>query len=137
MLFRSMIKAFNDHMSSAGSGIGAAERQMIKKSLGLSEKFSNWRSYLIEVMGDDEIEPKIKQKKIKNKLLTSQNKREEGSRGHQRMQMLLLIHRELIMLQMGLKLRIVVLLKLSQVPRPKLLRIPKPRHKTQSKQKEA
>ena len=63
-----MIKAFNDHMSSAGSGVGAAERQMIKKSLGLSEKFSNWRSDLIEVMGDDEMEPKIKEKKIKNKI---------------------------------------------------------------------
>ena len=61
-----MIKAFNDHMASAGSGIGAAERQMIKKSLGLSEKFSNWRSDLIEVMGEDEMEPKIKEKKIKN-----------------------------------------------------------------------
>ena len=63
-----MIKAFNDHMSTAGSGIGAAERQMIKKSLGLSEKFSNWRSDLIEVIGEDDMEPKIKEKKIKNKI---------------------------------------------------------------------
>ena len=52
-----MIKAFNDHMASAGSGIGAAERQMIKKSLGLTEKFSNWRSDLIEVMGEDDMGP--------------------------------------------------------------------------------
>ena len=72
-----MIKAFNDHMSSAGSGIGAAERQMIKKSLGLSEKFSNWRSDLIEVMGDDEIEPKIKEKKIKNKIKINPEMSEE------------------------------------------------------------
>jgi hypothetical protein len=78
----------------------------------------------------------MRQNKIKNKLLTSQNKREEGSRGHQRIQMLLLTHRELIMLQVGLKLKIVVLQKQSQVPGPNLLRIPKPRHKTQSKQKE-
>ena len=72
-----MIKAFNDHMSSAGSGIGAAERQMIKKSLGLSEKFSNWRSDLIEVMGDDEMEPKIKEKKIKNKIKINPEMSEE------------------------------------------------------------
>jgi len=72
-----MIKAFNDHMASAGSGIGAAERQMIKKSLGLSEKFSNWRSDLIEVMGDDEMEPKIKEKKIKNKIKINPEMSEE------------------------------------------------------------
>lgn len=72
-----MIKAFNDHMSTAGSGIGAAERQMIKKSLGLSEKFSNWRSDLIEVMGDDEMEPKIKEKKIKNKIKINPEMSEE------------------------------------------------------------
>ena len=72
-----MIKAFNDHMSSAGSGIGAAERQMIKKSLGLSEKFSNWRSDLIEVMGDDDMEPKIKEKKIKNKIKINPEMSEE------------------------------------------------------------
>ena len=72
-----MIKAFNDHMSSAGSGIGAAERQMIKKSLGLSEKFSNWRSDLIEVMGEDEMEPKIKEKKIKNKIKINPEMSEE------------------------------------------------------------
>jgi len=72
-----MIKAFNDHMSSAGSGIGAAERQMIKKSLGLSEKFSNWRSDLIEVMGDDEMEHKIKEKKIKNKIKINPEMSEE------------------------------------------------------------
>ena len=72
-----MIKAFNDHMSSAGSGIGAAERQMIKKSLGLSEKFSNWRNDLIEVMGDDEMEPKIKEKKIKNKIKINPEMSEE------------------------------------------------------------
>ena len=72
-----MIKAFNDHMASAGGGIGAAERQMIKKSLGLSEKFSNWRSDLIEVMGDDEMEPKIKEKKIKNKIKINPEMSEE------------------------------------------------------------
>ena len=37
-----MIKAFNDYMGSQGSGIGAQDRQMIKKRLGLSEKFSNY-----------------------------------------------------------------------------------------------
>ena len=72
-----MIKAFNDHMSTAGSGIGAAERQMIKKSLGLSEKFSNWRSDLIEVMGEDDMEPKIKEKKIKNKIRINPEMSEE------------------------------------------------------------
>ena len=72
-----MIKAFNDHMASAGSGIGAAERQMIKKSLGLTEKFSNWRSDLIEVMGEDEMEPKIKEKKIKNKIKINPEMSEE------------------------------------------------------------
>ena len=72
-----MIKAFNDHMASAGSGIGAAERQMIKKSLGLTEKFSNWRSDLIEVMGEDDMEPKIKEKKIKNKIRINPEMSEE------------------------------------------------------------
>jgi len=72
-----MIKAFNDHMSTAGSGIGAAERQMIKKSLGLSEKFSNWRSDLIEVIGEDDMEPKIKEKKIKNKIKINPEMSEE------------------------------------------------------------
>ena len=72
-----MIKAFNDHMSTAGSGIGAAERQMIKKSLGLAEKFSNWRSDLIEVMGEDDMEPKIKEKKIKNKIKINPEMSEE------------------------------------------------------------
>ena len=72
-----MIKAFNDHMATVGSGIGAAERQMIKKSLGLTEKFSNWRSDLIEVMGEDEMEPKIKEKKIKNKIRINPEMSEE------------------------------------------------------------
>ena len=72
-----MIKAFNDYLSTSGSGIGAVERQMIKKSLGLSEKFSNWRDDLIEVMGDDEMDVKIKEKKIKNKIKINPEMSEE------------------------------------------------------------
>jgi|TARA_B100000085_G_scaffold11998_1_gene10438 hypothetical protein len=74
-----MIKAFNDYMGSQGGGIGAQERQMIKKSLGLSEKFSNWREdlYEIDIPGEKKMDVKIKEKKITNKIKINPNMGEE------------------------------------------------------------
>jgi hypothetical protein len=74
-----MIKAFNDYMGSQGSGIGAQDRQMIKKRLGLSEKFSNWREDLIEVdySNENTVDKKIKEKKVKNIIKINPNLGEE------------------------------------------------------------
>lgn len=70
-----LMKAFNDYMGSQ-SGISATERAAIKSSLGLSENKwrtlkSDWRSDLVEVsaMTDDMDNKKIKEKKVKNKVI--------------------------------------------------------------------
>ena len=70
-----LMKAFNDYMGSQ-SGISATERSAIKRSLGLSENKwrtlkSDWRSDLVEVsaMTDDMDSKKIKEKKVKNKIV--------------------------------------------------------------------
>ena len=70
-----LMKAFNDYMGSQ-SGISATERAAIKSSLGLSENKwrtlkSDWRSDLVEVsaMTDDMDSKKIKEKKVKNKIV--------------------------------------------------------------------
>ena len=69
------MKAFNDYMGSQ-SGISATERSAVKSSLGLSENkwrpsMSDWRSELTEVapMTDKDDDKKIKEKKIKNKII--------------------------------------------------------------------
>jgi len=70
-----LMKAFNDYMGSQ-SGISATERSAVKSSLGLSENkwrtsMSDWRSELTEVapMTDKDDDKKIKEKKIKNKIV--------------------------------------------------------------------
>ena len=70
-----LMKAFNDYMGSQ-SGISATERSAVKSSLGLSENkwrpsMSDWRSELTEVapMTDKDDDKKIKEKKIKNKII--------------------------------------------------------------------
>ena len=111
-----IVKAFNDYMGGQ-SGIGAAERQMIKQRLGLSEEvgvatnkqqeairrakiereqdlkikekkkvkketYSSWRDELREVaddipVTDKEMEVKIKEKKVKNKVVINPPMQEE------------------------------------------------------------
>ena len=68
-----LMKAFNDYMGSQ-SGISATERSAVKSSLGLSENkwrlsMSDWRSELIEVVGTEDSEKTVKEKKIKNKII--------------------------------------------------------------------
>ena len=70
-----LMKEFNDYMGSQ-SGISATERAAVKSSLGLSENKwrtlkSDWRSDLVEVsaMTDDMDSKKIKEKKVKNKIV--------------------------------------------------------------------
>ena len=111
-----IVKAFNDYMGGQ-SGVGAAERQMIKQRLGLSEEvgvatdkqqeairrakiereqdlkikekkkvkketYSSWRDELREVaddipVTDKEMEVKIKEKKVKNKVVINPPMQEE------------------------------------------------------------
>ena len=111
-----LVKAFNDYMGGQ-SGVGAAERQMIKQRLGLQEEvgittsekmkkalkdaelqkkeaeaikkakvkedsYSDWRDELREVaddvpVTDKEMEVKIKEKKVKNKIVINPPMQEE------------------------------------------------------------
>ena len=111
-----LVKAFNDYMGGQ-SGIGAAERQMVKQRLGLSEEvgitstekmqkalkdaqlkkredeavakakkvkkesYSNWREDLREIVQqpetDTEMDVKIKEKKVKNKIVINPPMQEE------------------------------------------------------------